>query len=112
MEQVYDLVKDEKAWEVNVEEHIFYHREHAFCETCGSKMRFKIEPKTKPYSGWTRNFVYEVLEHCPNGCEDFIVMEVYRNKDGRLYTSNFTDLDEKIEYILNGGKTWKQSNSK
>jgi hypothetical protein len=112
METVYSLTHNESSWEVDITEHMFYHREHAFCEVCGKKMRFRIEPREKPYSGWTKNLVFEVKEFCPEECESFTIMEVYRYKDGRLFTSNFENLEEKIEYIQNGSKKWNKVSSK
>jgi hypothetical protein len=102
MEKVFELRLNKTSWNVDISEHQFYHREHAYCEVCGSKMQFRITPREKPYSGWTRNLVFEVREVCREGCENFLVMEIYQN-DGKLYTSNFEKLEEKIAYMLEKG---------
>jgi len=108
MEKIYDLIVNEKTWTVDISEHPLYHREHAYCELCGSKMHFRVEPREKPYSGWTKNLVYELKEVCPKGCEEFVTFEVFRYaKDNVLYTSNFEDLNSKMEYMLEkGAKKW------
>lgn len=97
MEKVYDLMM--KDGDVEIVEHKFFHREHAYCMTCGSKMMFKIEPRNKPFSGWTKNPVHIVTETCPSGCEWFALMDVFDYK-GTFYTSDFDNLQDKINYMI------------
>lgn len=108
MKEVIDLVFDPKEWTVTQTPHKFYHREHQFCEICGNNMHFALEPRSdRPFSGWTKNKVYNVVEKCSKGCQNIFIMEAFENNDV-IYSTDFQSLEEKINYMLEkGDKRWK-----
>ncbi len=106
MEKIYDLVPDYKDWLVRVEEKNFFHSAHAYCQTCGRKMKFELREHSPRYSGYTGNVVVDLMEVCLKGCEEFETLSTYRNQiDGKLYVKNFIKLDEYIEHLLNKKET-------
>ena len=110
MEEVIELIPDLREYKVTARPKVFRHSAHAFCEQCGSPTMFKIVQHTPPYSGYTGNVVMDVVERCKAGCGEFVAGQVYRNKsDGKLYASNFINLAEFCEYILNkDGDKWNR----
>lgn len=105
MERIYTLVPDKRSWEVTVKEIKFAHSAHYYCQHCGKEMKFDLREHSPKYSGYTRNVVLDVFEVCPNGCEEFLMKEVYRNRfDELVYTHNFTELEEYKERMLERSK--------